>query len=57
MTRSRREVYNKSWFRRECKTAIRLARKKGNRYNRKIRHCKISDYAYYKKNIYCETIS
>lgn len=40
MTRSRRSVYRKSWYRRECKIDMRLRRKE---YNRKIRYAKIDD--------------
>lgn len=40
MTRSRRRVYNKGWYRRECKEDMRRRRKE---YNRRIRHTKITE--------------
>lgn len=44
MTKSRRESYKFGWFNREIKIGYRLARKHGNQYNRKIRHCKSDNY-------------
>lgn len=40
MTNNRRNVYNRSWFNRECKIDKKNRRKE---YNRKIRHCKITE--------------
>ena len=40
MTKSRRNVYNRSWYKRECKINMRVRRKE---YNRKIRHTKITE--------------
>ena len=42
MTKSRREVYRKSWYDRECKVDKRLRRRE---YNRKVRHMKIDEDA------------
>lgn len=44
MTKSRRSVYRRKWFDRECKVAMRKNRKV---YNRKIRYSQIDpeDYA------------
>lgn len=57
MTQARRQVYRKSWYKRECKEGFRLLRKNGNQYNKKIRHCKLADFAYDKRHVYCATIS
>lgn len=35
MTKSRRSVYNKSWYKRECKFDMKRRKRE---YNRKIRH-------------------
>lgn len=40
MTRSRRNVYNRSWYRRECKGDMRQRRKE---YNRRIRRAKLTE--------------
>lgn len=56
MTRSRREVYRRGWFKREEKIGYRLVRKQGNQYNRRIRHCKSDDYMN-KRYMYIETVS
>ena len=40
MTRSRRNVYNRVWYRRECKEDMRQRRKE---YNRRIRHAKLTE--------------
>lgn len=39
MTSSRRSVYRRKWYERECKIAMRLNRKV---YNRKVRYAKIN---------------
>lgn len=60
MTRSRRNVYNRSWYRRECKMDMRQRRKE---YNRKIRHAKVTEdscsrgYAKMLKSLEWNTIS
>lgn len=48
MTESRRRVYNRSWYKRECKEDMRKRRKE---YNRKIRHAKIDDESFSYKNV------
>ena len=40
MTKSRRNVYNRSWYKRECRTNMKMRRRE---YNRKIRHAKITE--------------
>lgn len=40
MTETRRKVYNRSWYRRECKIDQRKRRRE---YNRKVRHMKITE--------------
>ena len=40
MTLSRRNVYKRSWYRRECKFDIKRRRRE---YNRKIRHTKVTE--------------
>lgn len=40
MTKSRRSVYNKSWYKRECKFDMKRRKRE---YNRKIRHQKLSE--------------
>ena len=40
MTKSRRSVYNRSWYKRQCKIDMRNRRKE---YNRKIRHAKLTE--------------
>lgn len=40
MTKSRRNVYNRSWYKRECKFNMKQRRRE---YNRKIRHAKITE--------------
>ena len=40
MTKSRRNVYNRSWYKRECKIDMKKRRRE---YNRKIRHAKITE--------------
>jgi hypothetical protein len=40
MTKTRRRVYSRSWYRRECKIDMRKRRRE---YNRKIRHSKITE--------------
>lgn len=56
MTRARREVYRRGWFKREEKIGYRLVRKQGNQYNRRIRRCKSDDYMN-KRYMYIETKS
>jgi len=56
MTRARRQVYRRGWFKREEKIGYRLVRKNGNQYNRRIRRCKSDDYKN-KRYMYIETIS
>lgn len=54
MTLSRRNVYKRSWYRRECKFDIKRRRRE---YNRKIRHTKITEDSYvgdFKKLTYLE---
>lgn len=51
MTRSRRSVYEKKWYYRECHSNMKFRRKE---YNRKIRHSKITEDASsraYNKNL------
>lgn len=40
MTKSRRRVYARSWYKRECKYDMKRRRRE---YNRKIRHAKITE--------------
>ncbi len=40
MTRTRERVYNRSWYRRECRFDMKRRRRE---YNRKIRHSKITE--------------
>ena len=40
MTLSRRNVYKRSWYRRECKVNIKARKRE---YNRKIRHAKLNE--------------
>lgn len=40
MTKSRRSVYNKSWYKRECRFDMKRRRRE---YNRKIRHQKLTE--------------
>lgn len=40
MTKSRRQVYRRSWYMRECKIDMRKRRRE---YNRKIRHMRITE--------------
>lgn len=40
MTKSRRSVYNKSWYERECRFDMKRRRRE---YNRKIRHQKLTE--------------
>lgn len=40
MTRNRERVYNRSWYKRECKVNMRARRKE---YNRKVRYAKITE--------------
>ena len=40
MTTSRRNVYRRGWYKRECKEDMKRRRKE---YNRKIRYAKISE--------------
>lgn len=40
MTKSRRNVYARSWYKRESKINMRMRRKE---YNRKIRHAKVTE--------------
>ena len=40
MTETRRKVYRRSWYKRECKFDMKRRRKE---YNRRIRHAKISE--------------
>lgn len=40
MTKSRRNVYNRSWYKRECKINMKKRRRE---YNRKIRYAKITE--------------
>ena len=40
MTKSRRNVYNRSWYKRECKFNMKRRKRE---YNRKIRHAKITE--------------
>jgi hypothetical protein len=40
MTRSRANVYARSWFKRECRLNMKQRRRE---YNRKIRHMKITE--------------
>ena len=40
MTKSRKNVYNRSWYQRECKIDMRIRKKE---YNRKIRHAKLTE--------------
>lgn len=47
MTSSRRSVYRRKWYERECKMAMRLNRKI---YNRKIRHSKIDPEDYTRRD-------
>ena len=67
MTRNREKVYNRSWYRRECKVNMRSRRKE---YNRKVRHAKVTEdsHSAIKYNIeysltkidgiyYCKTIT
>lgn len=38
MTKARRNVYQRSWYHRECKTNMKSRKRE---YNRKVRHAKI----------------
>lgn len=40
MTKNRKNVYNRSWYKRECKFDMKRRRKE---YNRKVRHMKITE--------------
>lgn len=40
MTNSRRNVYKRSWYKRECNVDMRRRRRE---YNRKVRHAKITE--------------
>lgn len=40
MTKTRENVYRRSWYQRECKIDMRKRKKE---YNRKIRHAKITE--------------
>lgn len=40
MTSSRKNVYNRSWYKRECKIDMKSRKKE---YNRKIRHVKLTE--------------
>ena len=40
MTKSRRSVYNRSWYKRECRFDIKRRKRE---YNRKVRHKKLSE--------------
>lgn len=40
MTKSRRNVYSRSWYKRECKLGMKQRKRE---YNRKVRHAKISE--------------
>ena len=40
MTKNREKVYNRSWYKRECKVNMRSRRKE---YNRKVRHAKVTE--------------
>ena len=40
MTLSRKNVYRRSWYRRECKINMKARRKE---YNRRVRHAKITE--------------
>ena len=40
MTKTRENVYHRSWYQRECKIDMRKRKKE---YNRKIRHAKITE--------------
>ena len=40
MTLSRKNVYRRSWYRRECKINMKTRRKE---YNRRVRHAKITE--------------
>lgn len=40
MTKNRQSVYNRSWYKRECKYDMKRRRKE---YNRKIRHYPITE--------------
>lgn len=39
MTKNRSRVYNRSWYKRDCKIDMKKRRKE---YNRKVRHLKIT---------------
>ena len=47
MTKSRKSVYRRKWYDRECKIDMRRNRKV---YNRKIRHAKIDPDDYTKRD-------
>lgn len=55
MTNSRKNVYNKSWYKRECKFDMKRRKRE---YNRKIRHQKLCEdscsYGYNKVFRYLE---
>ena len=40
MTKSRKNVYRRSWYKRECKIDMKKRRRE---YNRKIRHAKLTE--------------
>ena len=40
MTKSRENVYRRSWYKRECKFDMKKRRRE---YNRKIRHAKLTE--------------
>ena len=40
MTKSRENVYHRSWYKRECKFDMKKRRRE---YNRKIRHSKLTE--------------
>ena len=40
MTKSRKNVYNRSWYKRESKIDMKFRRKE---YNRKVRHAKLTE--------------
>lgn len=59
MTKSRKNVYRRSWFERESKENMRMRR---SEYNRKIRYAKITEDSTAKEtkrlnNIYWDTMS
>jgi hypothetical protein len=60
MTKSRRNVYARSWYKRESKINMRMRRKE---YNRKIRYAKVTEdscskgYMKQRKCLECDTMS